>query len=206
MSTDLTSGGSVRPITRWGTPVMHAPTRAVTEFDDTLHELIRDMFATMRAAQGVGLAATQVGVDLAVFVYECPDADDRIHTGVVCNPRIELPTGNARNLEAGEEGCLSHPGGYQSLSRPDWARCTGQDAEGLDIALEGSGFLARCFQHETDHLNGMVFGDRLSARARRKLDEQTADQAYRYPDDWPVSAKKTATPAAAEESEDPQLH
>ena len=200
MSTDLTSGGSVRPITRWGTPVMHAPTRAVTEFDDNLHELVRDMFATMRAAQGVGLAATQVGVDLSVFVYECPDADEQVHIGVVCNPQVDLPTGKARNLEAGDEGCLSHPGGYQSLSRPDWARCTGQDADGVDITLEGSGFLARCFQHETDHLNGMVFGDRLSSRARRKLDEQAAEQAYRYPDDWPVSHKRTAEPAATQES------
>ncbi|MGO1486921.1 MAG: peptide deformylase [Arachnia sp.] len=192
MSTDLTSGGSILPITRWGTPVMHTPTKRVTEFGDELHTLVRDMFATMREAQGVGLAATQVGVDLAVFIYECPDDEDRIHTGVVCNPEVELPTGKARQLEAGDEGCLSHPGGYQSLSRPNWARCTGQDADGNPVELEGTGFLARCFQHETDHLNGTVFGDRLSTRSRRKLDEQVRDMAYRYPDDWPVSPKRTS--------------
>ena len=115
---DLTQGGKVLPITRWGTPVMHAKTRPVTDFGDELHQLIRDMFATMRAADGVGLAATQVGVDLAVFVYECPDADDRIQIGVVCNPEVTLPEGNARNLEAADEGCLSYPGGYQSVARP----------------------------------------------------------------------------------------
>lgn len=199
MSLDLTTGGKIRPITRWGTPVMHEQTQPVTEFDDELHELVRDMFATMRAAEGVGLAATQVGVGLSVFVYECPNADDEIERGVVCNPVVELPTGKDRNLDADDEGCLSWPGGYQSVARPDKARCTGQDAEGNDVDLQGTGLLARCYQHETDHLNGTVFGDRLSARARRKLDEQVEELAYRYPDDWPVSPKAVATPAATEE-------
>lgn len=196
---DLTQGGKVLPITRWGTPIMHAKTRPVTDFGDELHQLIRDMFATMRAADGVGLAATQVGVDLAVFVYECPDADDRIQIGVVCNPEVTLPEGNARNLEAADEGCLSYPGGYQSLTRPDHSTCTGQDAEGNDITVTGTGLLSRCLQHETDHLNGMVFGDRLSARSRRQLDKKVAELAFRYPDDWPVSPKaKAATPESAD--------
>ena len=188
---DLTQGGKVLPITRWGTPVMHAKTRPVTDFGDELHQLIRDMFATMRAADGVGLAATQVGVDLAVFVYECPDADDRIQIGVVCNPEVTLPEGNARNLEAADEGCLSYPGGYQSLARPDHSTCTGQDAEGNDITVTGTGLLSRCLQHETDHLNGIVFGDRLSSRSYRKLEEQHAELVHLYPDDWPVTPKKT---------------
>ena len=80
---DLTKGGTVLPITRWGTPVMHAQTAPVTEFGEGLHALVRDMFATMRAADGVGLAATQVGVGLAVFVYECPDGDDQLQRGDV---------------------------------------------------------------------------------------------------------------------------
>lgn len=192
---DLTKDGKVLPITRWGTPVMHAQTKPVTEFGDELHTLVRDMFATMRAADGVGLAATQVGVSLAVFVYECPDADDIIRRGVVCNPVVTLPEGKDRNLDATDEGCLSYPGGYQSVARPDHATCTGQDAFGNDITIEGTGMLARCLQHETDHLGGTVFGDRLSARARRQLDKQVADLAWRYPDDWPVSPKvKAATP------------
>lgn len=193
-SGDLTEGGNVRPITRWGTPVMHAKTRPVTDFDDPeFLTLVRDMFATMKAAAGVGLAATQVGVDLAVFVYDCPDADEKRHVGVVCNPLVTLPEGRDRRLESGEEGCLSLPGAYQPLSRPDKATCTGQDVEGNDIRIEGTGLLARCLQHETDHLNGTVFGDRLSARARKKLYQQHESLADRYLDDWPITPKQPAS-------------
>lgn len=187
---ELMTGGRVLPVTRWGTPVMHAPTRPVTEFDEDLRTLVRDMFATMRAAHGVGLAATQVGRDLSVFVYECPDATDRIHRGVICNPQVSTPTGKDRHLESTEEGCLSFPGGYQPLARPDAATCTGQDAWGADVTVTGDGTLARCLQHETDHLSGIVFGDRLSARAFRKLEQQKNDLAHLYPDDWPVTPKK----------------
>ena len=199
MSEDLTTGGHVRPITRWGTPVMHETTRPVTEFGDELHELIRDMFATMRAAEGVGLAATQVGVGVSVFIYECPDSDDRVQRGVVCNPVVELPRGKERNLDVTEEGCLSWPGGYSGVPRPDKAICRGQDAYGKEIELLGTGLLARCFQHETDHLNGTVFGDRISDRSRRKLDAQVADLAWRYPEDWPVSPKRDSAPRPGEE-------
>ncbi|GAA1371807.1 peptide deformylase [Luteococcus sanguinis] len=186
---DLTQGGTVRRITRWGEPVLHTRTRPVEAFDEDLHELVRDMFATMRSAEGVGLAATQVGVDLAVFVFECPDDDGRVHLGVFCNPEVTLPSGKDRNLEAADEGCLSWPGGYQSLARPDHATCAGQDAFGNDIQLTGTGLLARCLQHETDHLSGIIFGDRLSGRARRKLDEQHEQLAHLYPADWPITPK-----------------
>ncbi len=192
---DLTQGGTVLPMTRWGTPVMHEKTRPVTEFGEELHTLVRDMFATMHAAEGVGLAATQVGVNLSVFIYECPDADDIVQVGVVCNPVVTLPEGTDRQLDAADEGCLSFPGGYAQLARPDKARCVGQDPWGNDIVVEGTGLLARCLQHETDHLNGTVFGDRLSARSRRQLDAKVAELAWRYPADWPVSPKAThATP------------
>lgn len=199
MSEDLTTGGHVRPITRWGTPVMHETTKPVTEFGDELHELVRDMFATMRAAEGVGLAATQVGVGVSVFIYECPDADDRVQRGVVCNPVVELPRGKDRNLDITEEGCLSWPGGYSGVPRPDKAICRGQDAYGKEIELLGTGLLARCFQHETDHLNGTVFGDRISDRSRRKLDAQVADLAWRYPEDWPISPKRDSAPRPGEQ-------
>ena len=198
MSEDLTTGGRIRPITRWGTPVMHATTKPVTEFGNELHELVRDMFATMRAAEGVGLAATQVGIGVSVFIYECPDADEHVQRGVVCNPVVELPTGKDRNLDVTEEGCLSWPGGYSGVPRPDKAICRGQDAYGEEIELNGTGLLARCFQHETDHLNGTVFGDRISHRSRRKLDDQVADLAWRYPEDWPVSPKRDSAPRPGE--------
>jgi peptide deformylase len=189
---ELVSGGTLRPITRWGEPVMHARTRPVTAFDDELHTLVRDMFATMDAAHGVGLAATQVGVDLALFVFDCPDADDINRVGAICNPVVTLPEGDQRNLESADEGCLSLPGGYQPLARPDKATCTGVDPWGDPVTVEGTGLLARCLQHETDHLNGTVFGDRLSTRLRRKLYAQHEELAHLYPADWPVTPKKTS--------------
>ncbi|MFT3877618.1 MAG: peptide deformylase [Propioniciclava sp.] len=188
---ELMTGGTVLPITRWGTPVMHEETKPVTEFDDALRALIRDMFATMRAAHGVGLAATQVGLGISLFVFECPDADERIRYGAVCNPVVTTPRGKDRQLEKIDEGCLSFPGGYQPLARADRAVCVGQDPWGNEITIEGTGLLSRCLQHETDHLNGMVFGDRLSSRSYRKLEEQVAALAHLYPEDWPVTAKRT---------------
>lgn len=192
MSDDLTTGGQVLPITRWGTPVMHAPTRRVTDFDSELRTLAQNMFATMRAAQGVGLAATQVGIDLAMFVFECPDQDDVVHRGVVCNPEVTVPQTKGRALDSAEEGCLSYPGAYQVLARPDTAVCSGQDADGNPISIDGTGLLARCLQHETDHLNGTVFGDRLSTRSRRLLTKQHEELEHLYPDDWPVSPRRTS--------------
>lgn len=188
-TSDLTTGGTVRPITRWGAPVLHRRQQPVTSFDDDLHQLIRDMFATMAAADGVGLAAPQVGVDLALFVYDCPDEDRRRHIGVFCNPVVTLPEGKDRKLDYIDEGCLSLPGAYIELARPDVAVCSGQDAFGNDIRIEGTGYFARCLQHETDHLNGTVFGDRLSSRARKKLYQEHYSVADNYPTDWPVSAK-----------------
>jgi peptide deformylase len=186
---DLTDGGSLLPITRWGEPVMHAPTAAVDRFDAELHELVRNMFATMEAAQGVGLAATQVGLSASIFVFDCPDKDDKYVRGVVCNPVVALPSGNDRNLVSQDEGCLSLPGGYAPLARPDYAVCTGLDAFGEPITIVGTGLLARCLQHETDHLGGIVFGDRLSARTRRQLYAQAEELSHLYPDDWPATPK-----------------
>jgi peptide deformylase len=184
---DLMTGGTVRRVTRWGEPVMHEQTRPITEFGPELHQLVRDMFATMEVADGVGLAATQVGESLALFIYDCPDDDGNRHVGVMCNPVVTLPEGAARQLDSTDEGCLSWPGAFQPLARPDKATCTGQDAFGNDITVVGTGLFARCLQHETDHCHGIVFGDRLSSRVRRKLDEEHAELASRYPDDWPVS-------------------
>jgi len=186
---ELTEGGTVLPIVRWGSPVMHVRTRPVTQFDEELHRLVRDMFATMAAADGVGLAATQVGVDLAVFVFDCPDDDHVRHVGVVCNPVVTLPEGKDRVLEAADEGCLSLPGAYMELARPDSAVCTGQDAFGQPVEVTGTGLLSRCLQHETDHLNGTVFGDRLAGRARKKLYALHGEIAAAYPADWPVSPR-----------------
>ena len=186
---ELRTGGTVLPIIRWGNPILHRATRRVTAFDDDLLELLRNMFATMYAAEGVGLAATQVGVDLAVFVYDCPDEDQVRHVGVLCNAEVVVPEGKERKLHASDEGCLSLPGAYIELARPDHAICRGQDHNGENVEVTGTGLLARCLQHETDHLNGIVFGDRLSGRARKKLYSLHLDAADLYPDDWPVTPR-----------------
>lgn len=200
---DLTTGGTVRPITRWGTPVIHRPTRPVTDFGDELHTLVRDMFATMVAAEGAGLAATQVGVDLAVFVFDCADGDDVRYAGAICNPVVELPEGSDRRLELSDEGCLSFPGAYIGLARPDYTICRGIDAYGAPVEVIGDGgTLARCLQHETDHLNGIVFGDRLPGRTRKKLGRQHHQLAPNYPDDWPVSPRLNRDDADADDTAD----
>ncbi len=181
----LPAGGTVRPITRWGESVMHRPARPVTTFDAQLRELVADMTATMYAAEGVGLAACQIGVDLAVFVFDCPDDAGVAHQGIVCNPVLEIPEGRDRRLDDGDEGCLSYPGAFVPCARPDWARVKGLDVTGEPVAFEGDGLLARCLQHETDHTNGMVFGDRLPTRLRKKLRKQMESEAADYPLSWP---------------------
>jgi peptide deformylase len=172
--------GTVRPITVVGNPVLHAPCATVTEFDDSLATLIDDMFASQRAAAGVGLAANQVGVSLRVFVYDCPDDDDVRHVGHIVNPVLEeLPPGK-RELDDSNEGCLSVPGAYMELARPDRAVVRGQDMHGKPIALQGTGYFARCLQHETDHLNGYLYIDRLSKRDRKDVLRQMAESTPKY--------------------------
>ena len=184
----LPEGGTVRAITRWGTPVMHRPQAAVTTYDEALTRLAADMVATMYAADGVGLAACQVGEDVAMFVFDCPD-DDGVHVvGVVCNPVLTLPEGKDRQLESDDEGCLSYPGSFEPCARPDWARVAGQGLDGEPVSFEGDGLLARCLQHETDHTLGTVFGDRLSAKARKKLGKKHDAAADGYPLTWPADA------------------
>ncbi len=183
---ELPSDGTVRPMVRWGEPVMHRAARPVTEFDDELRRLVADMVATMYAANGVGVAACQIGVDLSVFVFDCPDEHGVVHRGVVCNPVVELPEGRDRKLDESEEGCLSYPGAFVECARPDVARVTGQDVDGAEVSFEGDGLLARCLQHETDHTQGRVFGDRIGDRARKKLRKQMEGNAEFYPPEWPV--------------------
>jgi len=194
---DLLTGGTVRRITRWSEPVLHRQTTPVTVFDDDLHALIQDMFATMAAAEGVGLAATQVGDDRSLFVFHCTDADDRFHVGVLINPAVILPDGARRTLVSDDEGCLSLPGAFAMLARPDTALCRGVDHLGRPLEVTGTGLLARCLQHETDHLSGMVFGDRLSGRSRKRLYADHEASAYRYPADWPVTPKQEFDPTRA---------
>jgi peptide deformylase len=140
----------------------------------------------MYAADGVGLAACQIGEDAAMFVFDCPDASGHRVVGVVCNPEIELPEGRDRNLDADDEGCLSFPGAFVECARPDFATVRGQGLDGEPVEFSGDGLLARCLQHETDHLHGTVFGDRISQKARKKLQKQHDKVASDYPLTWPT--------------------
>ena len=182
----LPEGGTVRPITRWGTPVMHRPQRDVAAYDDALRALAADMVATMYAADGVGLAACQVGEDVRMFVFDCPDASGARTVGVVCNPVVTLPEGRDRQLDDGEEGCLSFPGAYVECARPDYASVVGTGLDGEPVAFEGDGLLARCLQHETDHTNGTVFADRVPTKQRKKLQKAHDKAAADYPLEWPA--------------------
>ena len=184
---ELVRIGKVLPIVRWGQPVLHAPTREVKDFGSSLQFLLADMFATNSAANGAGLAATQIGVDLAVFVFDCSDAQWQRRVGLVCNPTIIFAEQHSRRFIELDEGCLSLPGAYIETRRPDYAVCRGQDQYGEDIELVGTGTLARCFQHETDHVNGLVFADRIPYRARKELRNRHERVAHRFPIDWPVS-------------------
>jgi peptide deformylase len=175
-------------MTRWGTPVMHRPQADVTAYDDELRTLVADMVATMYAAEGVGLAACQVGVDLRVFVFDCPDEAGERYQGVVCNPLLELSEGKDRRLDEAEEGCLSLPGAFVACARPDVATVRGVDHHGQPVEYSGDGLLARCLQHETDHVYGRVFGDRLGKRARKRLFSDAEKHADSFPPGWPAAS------------------
>lgn len=161
---------SVRPIRVIGDPVLHNPCRDVEVFDDELRTLVNDMFETMEAADGVGLAANQIGSDLRVFVYDCPDEVNRVQLrGVVVNPVLETSEIPQRmpDPDEDEEGCLSVPGEQFPTGRADWAKVTGVDLDGKTVTVEGNGFMARCLQHEVDHLAGTIYVDRLMGRHDR---------------------------------------
>jgi peptide deformylase len=165
---------------------MHRPLQPVTSYDESLRALAADMVATMYAAEGVGLAANQIGADLAVFVFDCPDASGHHTVGVVCNPVITIPAGKGRKLDKGDEGCLSYPGAYVPCSRPNYAAVDGTGLDGQPVHFEGDGLLARCLQHEADHLEGTVFGDRLAFGAQKKLRKQMEQAIEDYPLTWPA--------------------
>ncbi|MER6225762.1 peptide deformylase [Streptomyces sp. 900105755] len=168
--------GRVRPLTLLGDPVLRARCAEVTEFGPELSRLVEDLFATMYAAEGVGLAANQVGEPLRVFVFDCPDDEDVRHLGHVVNPR--LVTADGVTLR-GPEGCLSLPGLEAGTERYDHAVVEGFTATGEPITVHGTGFFARCLQHETDHLEGRVYADHVTGWRRRKLMRQVAKSSWR---------------------------
>lgn len=154
---------SVRDIRMFGDPVLREPAEPVETFDDELRALVADMMETMYAAEGVGLAGPQVGVPLRVFVYDVREPEHP--PGAIVNPRVVESEGAAKE----EEGCLSVPGLTALVERAERVVVEGRDPEGGEVRVAGEGLLARCLQHEIDHLEGILFLDRVSPLKRRML-------------------------------------
>lgn len=160
--------GRARPIVLDGDPVLHRPCRPVTAFDADLVQLEADMVASMHAADGVGLAANQIGVDARVFVMDCPDASGERVVATVVNPVLRLPGVFARRA-SDDEGCLSVPGEAALVERVTSAVVTGVDVHGRPVRVSTDGLAAVCLQHEVDHLEGLLYVDRLSAQERAEV-------------------------------------
>jgi peptide deformylase len=166
---------AVLPIIITGDPVLHTPAGVVTTFDSSLKILIEDMFETMKEAPGVGLAAPQIGVSQRIFVYDWIDDDDTRWRGVAINPELwHSPTPLREPDEDDEEGCLSIPGERFGLVRAEQVILRAVDLEEKPFEIEASGWLARIFQHEYDHLDGVLYADRL-----REPDAKAAAKAIR---------------------------
>lgn len=157
--------GSTRPIRILGDPVLRTECDPVRTFDASLERLIDDMFTTMYAEDGAGLAGNQIGVGLRVFVYDCEDDDGRRHVGHVINPVLTAADGD---LLVASEGCLSVPGLRFDTPRHARAVVEGVDVRNRPVRVEGTGYFARCLQHECGHLDGRVYIDVLSGDTRRE--------------------------------------
>lgn len=169
--------GSLRRITEVGEEVLRRPCRDVTGFGSAeLSALIDDMFRTMHVAEGAGLAANQVGVDLRLFVFDCLDGRGGRHVGHIANPVLELPESGERRLVEEVEGCLSVPGATVVVPRTTHAVVRGFDKDGAALVIKGDAYFARCLQHEADHLSGTVYLDRLSKRNRKDALRQMEDR------------------------------
>jgi peptide deformylase len=152
---------AVLRIRKLGDPVLREKARPVERFDASFRRLVDDMFETMYAAPGVGLAAPQVGVSLRLFVYD----DGEGNTGAVANPELS----DLESEERRDEGCLSIPGPFYPTVRSLRATVRGLDVEGRPLELMGEGLVARIFQHETDHTDAVLYIDRLPPEGRREV-------------------------------------
>ncbi|MBG6217595.1 peptide deformylase [Arthrobacter sp. CAN_A6] len=174
---------TVHPITITGEAVLHRRALPVKHFDDELRILIADMFETMDVANGVGLAAPQIGMGSRIFVYSMANDDGVPPRGVLVNPTLvtsKVP-GSAPDPDEEAEGCLSVPGEAFPLKRADWAKISGFDGDGSPVAFEATGWFARCLQHEYDHLDGLLYVDRLNDRYARKARKAIAAEGWGVP-------------------------
>lgn len=170
---------TVRPITIIGHKALERPTRKVREITDDIRTLVADMVETCAAADGAGLAATQVGSRWRIFVYSCTDGAGEMRNGVLINPVLER-FGPLELSEESIEGCLSVPGEGYPTARHRGARVTGIDLDGNEVMVEDEGgVLARCLQHECDHLDGHLYLDRLSPTLRREALDAVSERGWR---------------------------
>lgn len=153
------------PLTHYGQNILRKKTKRLDRYDESLDQLIEDMFETMYDANGIGLAANQVDVDLAVATIDISDADESIEPFVLINPEIIESSGT----EMMEEGCLSIPGIHENVKRAEYVKVRYMTRDNEIVEREATGLHARVIQHETDHLNGTFFVDRVSPVKRRFL-------------------------------------
>ena len=150
---------TIRPIRLFGDPILRTAADPVTDYDKQLRNLVKDLTETLRDAGGAGLAAPQIGVGLRVFAYNVDG-----QRGYLVNPTLEFPDEGEQD---GEEGCLSFPGVYYDVKRRQNTVARGFTDRGDQVQLVGTDFMARCLQHETDHLDGILFIDRMDTATRK---------------------------------------
>ncbi|MCT9001103.1 peptide deformylase [Microbacterium memoriense] len=160
----------VRPIRLFGDPVLRAPSAPIDVVDDGIRALVRDLLDSVEPAGRAGVAAPQIGVGLRAFSYNI-DGD----IGYVLNPVLVDVSGEPQPVG---EGCLSVPGLWHDAIRYPWAKVIGTDLEGNEVVLEGEGLLAQALQHETDHLDGKLYLDRLPADTRRQAMREIRESSW----------------------------
>ncbi len=174
---------AIRPVVITGEPVLHTRAARVDLIDDEVRALVADMFETMDAARGVGLAAPQIGVGLRIFTWQMANDDGIPERGVVINPYVTStrpPDGDPDPHEEAE-GCLSVPGESFPLRRGERASLRGTGLDGEELVYDASGWFARMFQHEYDHLNGFLYIDRLGGRWARKAKKAVRSHGWGVP-------------------------
>jgi peptide deformylase len=169
---------AVRPIVKYGHPMLHKPSEPVREIDETIRKLLDDMVETMYAAPGIGLAAPQIAVPLRVIVVDLSVGEETGQLIKLINPEFVVRQGEQRH----DEGCLSVPGFGGSPVRPERVVVKGLDPDGQERTYEGTELLARAFCHEIDHIDGLLFVDRLTPLKRDLMKRKLRKKART--DDW----------------------
>ena len=173
---------AVRPIVKYPDPVLLTPTRLVGDITDDIRKLVADMWETMYDAPGVGLAANQIGVPLRLAIIDTRDGEekpDKGHKIVLVDPIVLETKGTIHE----DEGCLSFPGFTERVESPAWVRVRARDLEGREYEISGDGLFGRALRHETDHLDGVTFIDRMSALKRDLIKRKI--RKMRKAGDWP---------------------